>query len=183
MVQNAGIYVVGNFIFGLPDDTNRTMQETLDLSLELNCERPNFYCAMAYPGSELHRMAQNTSRTLKRAQSEVYQRGSLAVLDRLLPVPKDWNPNRALLPEDEGGPGWLGYSQHAYETWPLPTEHLHPGEIIAFRDQALAAYFTNKGYSEMLAQRFGVENAQKFIKVNAKAPSRRLVVEQHQNGI
>jgi len=33
------------------------MQETLDLAIELNCEFANFYCAMAYPGSELYREA------------------------------------------------------------------------------------------------------------------------------
>ncbi len=56
-VQRAGIHVVGNFIFGLPDDDHKSMQQTLDLALELNCEFANFYSAMAYPGSPLHRTA------------------------------------------------------------------------------------------------------------------------------
>ena len=43
--------MIGNYIFGLPEDDLETMQETLDLALELNCEFANFYCAMAYPGS------------------------------------------------------------------------------------------------------------------------------------
>ncbi|HBR14475.1 MAG TPA: B12-binding domain-containing radical SAM protein [Candidatus Omnitrophica bacterium] len=54
MTQAAGIYVVGNFIFGLPEDDLQTMQETLDLAKGLNCEYANFYCAMAYPGSKLY---------------------------------------------------------------------------------------------------------------------------------
>lgn len=33
------------------------MQATLDLAMELNCEFANFYCAMAYPGSELYNIA------------------------------------------------------------------------------------------------------------------------------
>jgi len=33
------------------------MNETLELSLELNCEMSNFYSAMAYPGSPLYQMA------------------------------------------------------------------------------------------------------------------------------
>jgi len=33
------------------------MQETLDLAIEANCEFANFYCAMAYPGSKLYKMA------------------------------------------------------------------------------------------------------------------------------
>ena len=56
-IQDAGINVIGNYIFGLPDDTETTMQETLDLAIEANCEFANFYCAMAYPGSKLYKMA------------------------------------------------------------------------------------------------------------------------------
>ncbi|HEY7655536.1 MAG TPA: radical SAM protein [Burkholderiales bacterium] len=56
-IQDAGINVIGNYIFGLPDDTHESMQETLDLALEANCEFANFYCAMAYPGSKLYAMA------------------------------------------------------------------------------------------------------------------------------
>ncbi len=56
-IRDAGISVGGNYIFGLPDDTHETMEETLDLALELNTEWANFYCAMAYPGSKLYDMA------------------------------------------------------------------------------------------------------------------------------
>jgi len=56
-IQDAGIRVIGNFIFGLPDDTAETMEETLRLATDLNCEFVNFYCAMAYPGSQLYRLA------------------------------------------------------------------------------------------------------------------------------
>ncbi|OAN49183.1 B12-binding domain-containing radical SAM protein [Paramagnetospirillum marisnigri] len=56
-IQKAGICVIGNYIFGLPDDTLETMRETLDLSKELNCEFANFYSAMAYPGSQLYHQA------------------------------------------------------------------------------------------------------------------------------
>ncbi len=53
-IQAAGINVIGNYIFGLPDDDESTMQETLDLAASLNTEFANFYCAMAYPGSKLY---------------------------------------------------------------------------------------------------------------------------------
>ncbi len=56
-IQQAGISVIGNFIFGLPDDDLATMQQTLALATELNCEFANFYSAMAYPGSPLYRLA------------------------------------------------------------------------------------------------------------------------------
>jgi len=56
-IQESGIRVIGNYIFGLPDDTIATMQETLDMALDLNCEFANFYSAMAYPGSQLYDLA------------------------------------------------------------------------------------------------------------------------------
>lgn len=56
-IQNAGIKVIGNFMFGLPDDTMESMQETFDLALSLNLDFVNFYSAMAYPGSQLYNMA------------------------------------------------------------------------------------------------------------------------------
>jgi anaerobic magnesium-protoporphyrin IX monomethyl ester cyclase len=55
--RKQNIYIIANYIFGLPDDTLDTMQETLDMAMELNCEFANFYCTMAYPGSELYRDA------------------------------------------------------------------------------------------------------------------------------
>jgi len=56
-VKTAGINIIGNYIFGLPQDTTETMQETLRLALDLQCEFANFYTAMAYPGSPLHAQA------------------------------------------------------------------------------------------------------------------------------
>ncbi|RMH36178.1 MAG: radical SAM protein [Nitrospirae bacterium] len=56
-VRQAGISVIANYIFGLPEDDNDTMQATLDLALDLNCEFANFYSAMAYPGSPLYEQA------------------------------------------------------------------------------------------------------------------------------
>lgn len=56
-VQAAGINIIGNYIFGLPEDTRDTMHETLELAQDLNCEFANFYCAMAYPGSPLYQQA------------------------------------------------------------------------------------------------------------------------------
>ena len=34
-----------------------TMQKTLDLAIDINAEYANFYCTMAYPGSELYQKA------------------------------------------------------------------------------------------------------------------------------
>ena len=121
-VNAAGIHVGANFIFGLPDDTLESMQETLDLACEINAPYSNFYCAMAYPGSPLHRMAKE----------------------------KGWR-----LPEDPGGPGWRGYSQHAYETLPLPTETLTAEQVLDFRDEAWVKYHQRPAYLHMLQNTFG----------------------------
>ncbi|MBI5684113.1 MAG: cobalamin B12-binding domain-containing protein [Verrucomicrobia bacterium] len=55
--RDIGIYVIANYIFGLPEDDLQTMQETLDMALALNAEFANLYCAMAYPGSQLYNTA------------------------------------------------------------------------------------------------------------------------------
>lgn len=121
-IRAAGVYAGCNYIFGLPDDTLETMQETLDLSLEINSEYANFYSAMAYPGSPLYEMARQ---------------------------------KRIRLPDDPGGPGWIGYSQHAYEALPLSTDHLSAQEVLQFRDEAFLKYFTHPQYLKLVATTFG----------------------------
>lgn len=54
MTKDAGIATLGNYMFGFWDDTKATMEETLAFAKELNCEYANFYCTVAYPGSELY---------------------------------------------------------------------------------------------------------------------------------
>lgn len=63
-VQRAGINVIGNFMFGLPDDTYETMGQTLDLALACLPDFANFYCTMAYPGSQLFTQAEEELWTL-----------------------------------------------------------------------------------------------------------------------
>ncbi|MBF0162335.1 MAG: radical SAM protein [Magnetococcales bacterium] len=72
-IQKAGIHVLGNYMFGLPDDTPARMQDTLDLATELNCEFANFYSAMAYPGSQLYQTALQEKRALPKEWSHFSQ--------------------------------------------------------------------------------------------------------------
>ncbi len=123
-VRAHGIHVAANYIFGLPDDDRTSLQETLDLALELNTEWANFYSAMAYPGSPLY----DTARV------------------------RGWP-----LPDDPGGPGWIGYAQHAADCLPLPTEHLSALEVLDFRDAAFDRYFTNPAYLAMIERTFGAK--------------------------
>lgn len=74
-IRAAGIYVIGNYIFGLPDDTRERMQSTLDLALELNCEFANFYSAMAYPGSALYTQAVASGKKLPEKWEDYSQHG------------------------------------------------------------------------------------------------------------
>jgi len=57
MIGQADINVISNYIFGFPDDTIDTMQETLDLALELNTEMANMYPCQALPGSPMYHIA------------------------------------------------------------------------------------------------------------------------------
>jgi len=57
-IGDAGIHIISNYIFGFPDDTMETMQETLDLALDLNTEMANMYPCQALPGSPMYYHAQ-----------------------------------------------------------------------------------------------------------------------------
>jgi len=56
-IKDADINILGNYLFGLPEDDMDSMQETLDLAIELQTEYANLYCATAYPGSKLYEWA------------------------------------------------------------------------------------------------------------------------------
>ena len=48
-----------------------------------------------------------------------------------------------------------GYSFHAYDTLPLPTDTLSPGEILKFRDEAFHIYHTNTKFLDKVRDRYG----------------------------
>jgi radical SAM superfamily enzyme YgiQ (UPF0313 family) len=53
-IRDHGINVAANYIFGLPSETQESMQSTLEFAIDANTEMVNFYSAMAYPGSPLY---------------------------------------------------------------------------------------------------------------------------------
>jgi radical SAM superfamily enzyme YgiQ (UPF0313 family) len=63
-IRDTGINIISNYIFGFPEDTEITMQETLDLAFELNTEMANMYPCQALPGSPMHRKAIKNGLTL-----------------------------------------------------------------------------------------------------------------------
>ena len=60
---------------------------------------------------------------------------------------------------------WQGYSQYAYETLPLPTEHLTSGEVLSFRDYAFNMYYENLRYLNKIKRLFGTETVQHLRKI------------------
>ncbi|MBF0343576.1 MAG: cobalamin-dependent protein [Nitrospirae bacterium] len=136
-IQDAGIRVIGNYIFGLPDDTLDTMQETLQMAIDLKCEFTNMYCAMAYPGSKLYDIAVNEGWEL----------------------PKEWH----------------GYSQHSYETLPLPTKYLQARDVLRFRDEAFQTCFSDVGYLDMVEGKFGPHVRRHIAEMNSIRLKRKLL--------
>ena len=59
------------------------------------------------------------------------------------------------LPDDENGPGWIGYSQHAYDCLPLKTEKIKASDVLKFRDQAFDTYFKSPDYLNMISKTYG----------------------------
>lgn len=127
MTYDNGIRIGANFIFGLPEDDYVSMNETLQLMMDINAEWANIYCAMAYPGSELYHTA----------------------------IRNNWP-----LPES-----WIGYSQYAYETLPLPTKYLTGSQVLAFRDKAFDRYYSNPRYLNMIEKKFNPEAAEHIRKM------------------
>lgn len=116
MIQANDIYVLGNYMFGLPEDNLNTMEDTFQLAVDLNCEFVNFYTVMAYPGSRLYEWASHKEGHLPKA--------------------------------------WAEFSQHGYETIPLPSHYLSSKEILKFRDDSFYKYYSNPKYLDMIEKRF-----------------------------
>ena len=74
--------------------------------------------------------------------------------------------NKWDLPDDKGGPGWIGYSQHSYDTLPLRTNHLKASEVLEFRDRAFDIYFNDNSYLSMIKNKFGVDTQKHISKMS-----------------
>jgi radical SAM superfamily enzyme YgiQ (UPF0313 family) len=135
-LQAHDINVGANYIFGFPDDNLETMQQTLNLALELCTEFANFYPCQALPGSPLYRRA----------------------------LEENWE-----LPKDFAGYAFLSYDSH-----PLRTKHLTSGEVLAFRDHAWQAYFTDPRYLALVEKKFGLQQRQNVEEMSKIKLERRL---------
>jgi radical SAM superfamily enzyme YgiQ (UPF0313 family) len=129
-VRAVGIHVIGNYIFGLPEDDQASMRKTLDLALELRCEFANFYCAMAYPGSSLYARALADGWPLPQAWSG-YSQHSVDTL----PLPTRHLPAGAV----------LRFRDEAFQTYfhdPAYLAHVRQtfGERVLREIEAMAAH-------------------------------------------
>jgi radical SAM superfamily enzyme YgiQ (UPF0313 family) len=114
-IQAAGISVIGNYIFGLPEDDRSTMRATLDLALDLKCEFGNFYSAMAYPGSPLYDVAVRSGVPLPKRWSGYSQHSR-----DCLPLPTRYLPAREV----------LRFRDEAFQTY-----YANPGYLEMVRDR------------------------------------------------
>ncbi len=62
--REAGLETMGFFIFGLPTETEETMEDTIRLALELDPDLGNFMMAAPFPGTELYDIIQREGRLL-----------------------------------------------------------------------------------------------------------------------
>jgi len=138
-VEEAGINVMANYIFGLPTDTNKSMRKTQDLALDLATLGWNGYPAMPLPGSQIYKDA----------------------------VDAGWE-----LPSD-----YEGYSFHAYNTVPVPTDNLTSGEILKFRDEAYLEYHKSEKFLSKVKQKYGQEAVDNILK-NCEIKIKRKLIEE-----
>ena len=69
------------------------------------------------------------------------------------------------------------FSFHSYDTKPLPTDSLKPGEILKLRDDHFHKYFSNKKFQSKIKNKFGqnaLDNIHEMLKVRLK---RKLIEE------
>lgn len=54
MAHEVGLEVTGHCVLGFPGESQRTMRETIDFAKFLRLDYAQFYCAVAFPGSQLY---------------------------------------------------------------------------------------------------------------------------------
>ena len=134
-IQNAGIRVLGNFIFGLPDDTLASMRETTEFALELKCEFANFYSAMPYPGSELYTTSIKNNLELPGAWEEYSQHAY-----GTRPLPNDHVTAADILRARDGA--FMKYFQH--KPYIEMVGEMFGQDVVNHIDRMLAVPFKRK---------------------------------------
>ncbi len=59
---------------------------------------------------------------------------------------------------------YAGFSQHSYDTQPLPTKYLSAEQVLEFRDKAWMKYHTNPRFLDLLRTKFGAKAAEETLR-------------------
>ena len=70
---------------------------------------------------------------------------------------------------------WSGYSQHSFDTTPLPTAILSSADVLRFRDRAFIEFNTDSAYLERIKNKFGFSAANQIKNMTAYNLPRKLV--------
>jgi hypothetical protein len=70
---------------------------------------------------------------------------------------------------------WHHYSQHAYETFPLPTDYVSSADVLWFRDEVLHRYFEGERYLSMVRKKFGEEIVVHILRMTSIRLKRKLL--------
>ena len=63
LAHEAGMITQGNFIFGLPGETQETMKKTVDYAVHSKLDRAGFFALRILPGSDLYKKMHKTCQT------------------------------------------------------------------------------------------------------------------------
>ena len=72
MTKEAGIQTFGFFMIGLPKDTRKTIQDTLNFALEIDPEIVTFTVLVPYPGTEAYELAIKEGRMQRIKSKEIW---------------------------------------------------------------------------------------------------------------
>ena len=67
-----------------------------------------------------------------------------------------------------------GYSFHAYETLPLPTETLSAKDVLTLRDEAFTKYHTDKKFLKLIEKKFGALAAKNILEMTKTKLKRKI---------
>lgn len=110
MTRKAGILPRGFFMLGLPGETTKTMQDTIDFAKSLPLDQASFYITTIYPGTQLYQMSLESGEGRKLS----WDKYSCVNPDDLTYIPKGLTPE--LLKE---------YQAKAYRTF-----YMRPGYVL-----------------------------------------------------
>ncbi|MBI4425621.1 MAG: radical SAM protein [Elusimicrobia bacterium] len=80
MCRRVGLKTMGHFIFGLPGETPRTVERTIDYAIELGLDYVQCYCAVPYPKTPLGEQAREQG-WIRSARWADFDFGGFSIMD------------------------------------------------------------------------------------------------------